>query len=203
MERTRRELLREILEDDRDAFIYSLAGQNLKPADCRQTRQHAYFEARRDYDEMKKQGALPMFCHILENVRSSDHERLKGDIFSDSVYSFLKEVSDGLDGIAVAQYERGEGSEQVDPMGEDLDVYLGSKNGFLSALMLSMEQRSGREELACSWSDSAKINTSERYDYLTSLANLKGDERADAIRNLVKEFPRYPWENFYWPNENN
>lgn len=151
---------------------------------------------------MKKQGALPMFCNILENVRSSDHERLKGDISLDPVYSFLTEVSDSLAGIATEQYELiSDPNVEEHEQGENFDVYMSTKENFLNDLMFSISERVGNKDICVDWSDSAKINTSDRYDYLAGLAKLSGEERTEAIKEFVKGFPSYPWEKFYWPNE--
>lgn len=196
---TRHNTLLHMLTSDRNRFIDSLVQMN--SSDSRYQRRLDRMDSLDKYDELKKSGNLPIFCKIYENLRIKENERLKGDISSDPVYSFLLEVKDKLEQIVDEQYEQNPDSELVDSGGQDWDMYIGSKSGFLANLISSIRNRSGREELACNWSDSAKINTSDRYGYLAGLANLKGEERTDAIKNLVKEFPSYPWETFYWPNE--
>jgi hypothetical protein len=153
------------------------------------------------YDELKKSGNLPLFCKIYENLQFPENERLLGDISSDPVYSFLTEVEKNVETIAMEQYERSPEYKEADTGDQDADVYLNSKESFLRSMISSIEYRSGLDKITCDWSSSAKINSPERYNYLAGLAKLVGEERSEAIKEFVREFPSYPWEVFSWPKE--
>jgi hypothetical protein len=135
----RHQTLINMLELDRNRFIDSLVQMN--SASCRYQRRLDRFDALDKYDELKKSRQLPLFCHIYENIRIKERERLLGDISFDPVYAFLKEVEKDLEKIADEQYKELKGVDDSDPedveswpladeIDEDFDVYMGSKQSF-------------------------------------------------------------------------
>jgi hypothetical protein len=195
----RKSAMRRIFKRASDIFICSLTP--LCSTSSRWERQMTYISSLNKYQELKKKDALPIFCKVLDNIADGSREVLRAEAKSDPVYNFLFNVKQRLYDIASSQYSRGADFREVDSGSQDYEVYLSNKKNFLDGLMGSFELRGGGRNTLSDWSLAAKVNTEGRYIYLAGLASLEGKARNKAIRDFIKSFPIYAWDNFYWPNE--
>ncbi len=200
MEESRRTILRRKVRTARDYFIGSLLPPNTTTSG--QVSLAEVMEARMGYDDLAKQGKLPIFCRVFDNVLDKSREVLRASESSDPVYSFLVDLKRDVEEIASQQYERSEDYKKSDEGEQDFGEYLSSKVGFLDAMIDSFIFRGENVQMCCDWSDLAVINNDRRYNYLLSIANLQGEEKKKSMEELVSDFPSYPWEGFSWPESN-
>jgi hypothetical protein len=198
MEESRRTILRRKVRTAKDYFIGSLLPPNTTISGDVSVAEMG--EARDKYDSLAKQGKLPIFCRVFDNIFDKSREVLRASESSDLVYSFLVDLKEDVSEIASQQYGRSEAYKKSNEGKQDFGEYLSSKVGFLDAMIDSFRFR-GENFQITDWSDSAVVNSDLRYNYLLSLANLNGEEKTKAVEELVSDFPSYPWENFYWPEE--
>jgi hypothetical protein len=193
----RKAALRRMFQRDKVNYIHSLVPLTTKT--FREVRREESLAGYNKYDELKKNGELPLEFRVLENIADDSREALRVDVKSDPVYNFLLNVRQRLYDIAGSQYERRADLSEADSS-QDIEVYVRNKENFLDGLIGSLAKRSFSGS-SCDWSSAAKVNTESRYNYLAQLASLEGKARNRAIRGLVKSFPDHWWDNFYWPNE--
>jgi hypothetical protein len=154
------------------------------------------------YRKLKETGKLPQLFHIGEKIRENRNKTCIQPPVLDPVYRFLLDINKFIEKTASEIYDQQIAPSRLDEIESDIekDYYLEGKCRSLRKMIEFFETR-GRLPQVNNEDESLRINSEERYKYLSSFFVDNGLFSQKKLEEFIEFLPSNPFEQIHWPTK--